>query len=235
MPRRARMYLPDLPYHIVQRGNNREACFIESENYQYYLELWKEISSRYGVSVHAYCLMTNHIHVLATPSEKTSISNTMKVVGSRYAQYINKKYKRTGTLWEGRHRSSLVQTEKYFLTCSRYIELNPVAANMVKSPEEYKWSSYGSNAWGDKSWLIPHEEYKRLGVTQEKRCYNYRMLFNTHLDEVDVSLIRKATHYCQPVGDDRFKGMIEKKYGIKMGLTRRGRPKLIDGVEAVKI
>ena len=98
MPRRARMYLPDLPYHIVQRGNNREACFIEPENYLYYLELWKEISSRYGVSVHAYCLMTNHIHVLATPLEKTSISNTMKVVGSRYAQYINKKYKRTGTL-----------------------------------------------------------------------------------------------------------------------------------------
>ena len=141
MPRRARMYLPDLPYHIVQRGNNREACFIEPENYHYYLELWKEISSRYGTTVHAYCLMTNHVHILATPQEKTSISNTMKVVGSRYAQYINKKYKRTGTLWEGRHRSSLIQTEKYFLTCCRYIELNPVTANMVKRPEEYKWSS----------------------------------------------------------------------------------------------
>lgn len=228
MPRRARMYLPDFPYHIVQRGNNREACFIEAENYQYYLELWKEVSLRYGVSVHAYCLMTNHIHVLATPLDKTSISNTMKVVGSRYAQYINKTYKRTGTLWEGRHRSSLVQTEKYFLTCSRYIELNPVAANMVKSPEEYKWSSYGINAWGDESWLKPHEEYIRLGVTPEKRCYTYRMLFNNHLDEMDVSLIRKAAHYCQPVGDDRFKEMIEKKHGIKIGLTRRGRPKIID-------
>ena len=235
MPRRARMYLPDFPYHIVQRGNNREACFIEPENYQYYLELWKEVSLRYGVSVHAYCLMTNHIHVLATPAEKTSISNTMKVVGSRYAQYINKKYKRTGTLWEGRHRSSLVQTEKYFLTCSRYIELNPVVANMVKSPEEYKWSSYGGNAWGDESWLRAHEEYKRLGVTPEKCCYNYRMLFNHHLNEADVGLIRKAAHYCQPVGDDRFKEKIEEKYGIKMGLTRRGRPKVIDGVDVVKI
>ena len=235
MPRRPRMYLPDLPYHIVQRGNNREACFIEPENYSYYLELWKEVSTRYDVSVHAYCLMTNHIHVLATPQEKTSISNTMKVVGSRYAQYINKKYKRTGTLWEGRHRSSLVQTEKYFLTCSLYIELNPVAANMVKRPEEYKWSSYGSNAWGDESWLKPHEEYKKLGTTQKKRCYNYRMLFNNHLAKDDVMLIRKAAHYCQPVGDDRFKEMIEKKYDIKMGLTRRGRPTIIDNLGIVKI
>ena len=235
MPRRARMYLPDFPYHIVQRGNNREACFIELENYHYYLELWKEASSRYGVSVHAYCLMTNHVHILATPQEKTSISNTMKVVGSRYAQYINKKYKRTGTLWEGRHRSSLVQTEKYFLTCCRYIELNPVTANMVKRPEEYKWSSYGSNAWGDDSWLLQHEEYKRLGATREQRCQNYRMLFKGHVEPADIDLIRKAAHYCQPVGDDRFKEMIEKKYGVKMGLTRRGRPKVTDDFGVVNI
>ena len=141
MPRRARMYIPELPYHIVQRGNNREPCFIEPENYHFYLELWKTLSKRYGVSIHAYCLMTNHIHFLVTPESETSISTTMKVVGSRYAQYINLKYKRTGTLWEGRHRSSLVQTEKYFLTCMRYIELNPVRAGMVLRPEEYKWSS----------------------------------------------------------------------------------------------
>jgi putative transposase len=141
MPRRARLYLPELPYHIVQRGNNREACFIEPENYQFYLELWKEISKRYGALVHSYCLMTNHIHFLVTPTTDTSISNTMKVVGSRYAQYINKKYGRTGTLWEGRHRSSLVQSEKYFLVCCRYIELNPLRSGMVGVPEEYQWSS----------------------------------------------------------------------------------------------
>ncbi len=112
MPRRARKYLPGLPYHIVQRGNNREACFIEPENYQYYLELWQEISQRYDLAVHAYCLMTNHIHFMATPSLTGSLPNTMKVVGSRYAQYINRKYRRTGTLWEGRHRSSLVQSDR---------------------------------------------------------------------------------------------------------------------------
>lgn len=146
MLRRARMYLTGLPYHIVQCGNNREACFIESENYQFYLELWKELAIRYGVTVHAYCLMTNHVHFLATPDDENAISRTMKVVGSRYAQYVNKKYRRTGTLWEGRHRSSLVQSERYLLTCMRYIECNPVRAQMVTRPEEYRWSSYGTNA-----------------------------------------------------------------------------------------
>ena len=228
MPRRARMYLPELPYHIVQRGNNREACFIEPENYQYYLELWEEISKRYKVSVHSYCLMTNHIHFLATPVTDTSISNTMKVVGSRYAQYINKKYARTGTLWEGRHRSSLVQTEKYFLTCSRYIELNPIRAGMVKMPEEYQWSSYSSNAWGDDSWITPHAEYKRLGETRDIRCRSYRELFKSHIEVSDIHLIRKATHYCQPVGDDRFKQEIERKYNIKIGQAKRGRPRKIE-------
>ena len=224
MPRRARMYLSGLPYHIVQRGNNREACFIEAETYQYYLELLREVSLRYDMAIHSYCLMTNHIHLLATAGDETSISNTMKVVGSRYAQYINKKYKRTGTLWEGRHKSSLVQTDKYFLICSRYIELNPVAANMVKCPEEYVWSSYHSNACGDASWITQHEEYKELGATVETRCLHYRELFNDHVDSDVIGVIRNAMHYCQPVGDDRFKEMLERTYGIRIGQTRRGRP-----------
>ena len=115
MPRRARMYIPSLPYHIVQRGNNREACFVEPENYQYYLGLWKENAKRYGISVHAYCLMTNHIHFLVTPHTEQSISKAMSVIGSRYAYYFNRSYKRTGTIWEGRHKSSLFQSERIYL------------------------------------------------------------------------------------------------------------------------
>ena len=168
--------------------------------------------------------MTNHIHLLATPEKPTSISNTMKVVGSRYAQYINKRYRRTGTLWEGRHKSSLVQSDKYFLTCSRYIELNPVAANMVLNPEEYTWSSYHTNAWGDDSWITPHSEYLRLGQTQEQRRRNYRSLFKHCVDSQDVENIRLATHYCQPLGDDRFREQIERTYNIKLGQLHRGRP-----------
>lgn len=225
MPRRTRTYLPGLPYHLVQRGNNREACFIEPENYLYYLELWKELSKRYGVVVHTYVLMTNHIHFLVTPESPTAISNIMKVVGSRYAQYINLRYKRTGTLWEGRHRHSLIQSGKYLLTCHCYIELNPVRAGMVARPEEYCWSSYGVNAWGDISWLIPHTEYLRLGQTRDTRCHAYRELFTYPLGEADLHCIRKAAHYCQPVGDDRFRQQIEDKYGIKLGYAKRGRPR----------
>jgi putative transposase len=218
------MYFPGLPYHLVQRGNNREACFIEAENYQYYLELWKEVARRYGVAVHAYCLMTNHVHFLATPRSPTAISNTLKVVGSRYALYVNRRYSRTGTLWEGRHRASLVQSERYLLTCQRYIELNPVRAGMVERPEEYRWSSYGANAWGDVSWLTPHDEYRRLDTCCETRCAAYRELFRHQLSEVDLHAIRRAAHYCQPVGDDRFRQQIEAKYGIRLGQMKRGRP-----------
>ena len=109
------MYLPSLPYHIIQRGNNREACFIEPENYLYYLELWKIYAKRYGISVHAYCLMTNHIHFLVTPHAEASISNAMSVIGSRYAYYFSRTYKRSVTIWEGRHKSSLVQSKRYLL------------------------------------------------------------------------------------------------------------------------
>ena len=227
MPRRTRMYLPDLPYHVVQRGNNREPCFIEPENHPFYLELWKTISRRYGVSVHAYCLMTNHIHFLVTPETESALSNTMKVVGSRYAQYINYKYKRTGTLWEGRHRSSLVQSDQYLLRCMRYIELNPVRAGMVNRPENYRWSSYGVHALGEKTWLTPHAEYIGLGKNIPDRCQAYRELFAYPLREADLYQIRKAVHYSQPIGDDRFRDLIEQQYGIKLGQSKRGRPKKI--------
>jgi len=224
MPRRARHYLPGMPYHLVQRGNNREPCFIEPENYQFYLNLWQEVSARYGAEVHAYCLMTNHIHFLATPLNVSSLSNTMKVVGSRYAQYMNLKYGRTGTLWEGRHRSSLIQTEHYLLTCYRYIELNPVRASMVEHPNEYKWSSFAANAWGADSWVRPHEQYLALGQTPGIRQVTYRELFRHSMDAGDIHKIRKAAHYCHPVGDDRFCKSIEEKYGIKLGQAKRGRP-----------
>lgn len=224
MPRRARMYLPGFPYHLVQRGNNREVCFIEPENCQFYLSLWEELAQRYGLAVHAYCLMTNHVHFLVTPEDAAAPSNTMKVIGSRYAQYINKKYRRTGTLWEGRHRASLVQSERYLLCCMRYIELNPVRAQMVQRPDEYRWSSYGVNAWGDRSWLKPHLEYQRLGLVLEERMSAYRALFRIQLSEQELSLVRKAAHYCQPIGDERFRRKIEQRYGIRIGQMGRGRP-----------
>ena len=224
MPSRARMYLPGLPYHIVQRGNNREACFLEPTDYLAYIELWRKVSRRYGANVHAYCLMTNHIHFLSTPLSETALSDTLKVVGSNYAQYINRKYNRTGTLWEGRHKASLVQEDRYLLACYRYIELNPVRASMVARPEEYQWSSYGRNGWGDQSWLVPHPIYLSLGKNTTTRCRAYRELVSAQLSDENLDLIRKAARYCQPIGDDNFRQQIEAKYGVTLGRMARGRP-----------
>jgi putative transposase len=145
MPRRKRNYLPGFPYHLVQRGNNRQPCFREHTDFDNYLNLWREKSRWYGVQVHAYCLMTNHIHFIVSSAETDAISNTMKVVGSRYAFHFNKRHGRSGTLWEGRHHSSLIDSERYLLTCLRYVELNPVRARMVASPDAYEWSSYALN------------------------------------------------------------------------------------------
>lgn len=225
MPRRARTYLPGFPYHIVQRGNDREACFVAIEDYQFYLDLWKDCANRYGVSIHAWCLMTNHIHFLVTPERSDSISLAMKGIGSRYAQYFNKTYRRTGTLWEGRHKSSLVQSDRYLLTCMRYIELNPVAAGMVDKPEQYRWSSYLSNAWGESGIVTRHDQYLSLGRDEERRRYYYRELFSSSINADDVHVIESAAKYNRPVGDIRFCEQISANYGIEFPCPSRGRPR----------
>jgi putative transposase len=226
MPRRARTYLPGYPYHIVQRGNNRNACFVKPHDYQFYLELWDECSQRYGVAIHAYCLMTNHVHFLVTPGDRDSVSLATKVIGSRYAHYFNKTYKRTGTLWEGRHKSSLVQSERYYLMCSRYIELNPVVANMVSKPEQYNWSSYMCNAWGAEGIVEQHIEYLKPGKEVESRCHAYRELFRHSISSEDLHIIEDAARYNRPLGDSRFSVQIAAQYGVVIPRATRGRPRL---------
>ncbi|MBL4711187.1 MAG: transposase [Gammaproteobacteria bacterium] len=159
--------------------------------------------------------MTNYIHFLVTPENPESISRAMSVIGSRYAYCFNKTYKRTGTIWEGRHKSSLIQSNRYFLTCCRCIELNQVVAGMVNKPEEYKWSSD----------LVSHDQYLKLGIDAEVRSCAYRGLFKDRLSDYDVHLIQNASEYCQPVGDDHFRIQIEEKYGVILGQPFRGRPK----------
>jgi len=224
MPRRSRHYVPGFPYHIVQRGNNKQACFLTSADRSFYLDLWRRVSRRYGTQVHAYCLMTNHIHFLVTPQSGDSISRTMRDVGSRYAQHMNKIHHRTGTLWEGRHRSSLVQSERYLFTCYRYIELNPVRARMARHPGEYRWSSYALNSRGATGWLTPRKEYLRLGSKPAERGRTYREMFRQELKQEDLDFVRQATRYCQPIGDSRFREHIESRYGIDLGQMGPGRP-----------
>jgi putative transposase len=145
MPRRARLVMPGVAWHVIQRGNNRSACFYAEEDYRFYLNTLKEQADKFGCAVHAYVLMTNHVHLLLTPSRIDSVALTMKNLGQRYVQYINRTYRRSGTLWEGRYKSCLVQDETYVLACYRYIELNPLRAGMVKHVGDYRWSSYRTN------------------------------------------------------------------------------------------
>lgn len=225
MPRKARMYLPHIPCHVIQRGNNREACFFAEQDYQFYKECLRDASLRYGVSVHAYVLMTNHVHLLMTPDSKSGISLVMQSLGRRYVQYINKEYRRTGTLWESRHKASLIDADDYLFMCMRYIELNPVRANMVKHPANYKWSSYRCNAAGKVDKLITrHELYASLGLDDSARKETYVSLFSHEIEQADLRMIRNAATFSMPTGNNRFQAQIEAMLDRRLGYAKRGRP-----------
>ena len=225
MPRRARLSLPGIPWHLIQRGNNRSVCFYAEEDYQFYLHFLEEFAVKFGCAIHAYVLMTNHVHLLLTPQKSDSASLLMKHLGQRYVQYVNRTYRRSGTLWEGRFRSCLTQTEEYVLACYRYIELNPVRAGMVNQPQDYRWSSYHANALGKTSNLItPHEEYLRIGRDETTRRESYRALFRAHLDEEVVGQIRSATNGNYALGGERFQKEIETVLGQRARRGRAGRP-----------
>lgn len=225
MPHRARLSIPGIPWHIIQRGNNRSACFHAEEDYQYYLHYLQEFAIKFGCAIHAWVLMTNHVHLLLTPQRSDSASLLMKHLGQRYVQYINHSYKRSGTLWEGRFRSCLTQSEDYVLACHRYIELNPVRAGMVNQPQDYRWTSYHTNALGTASNLIlPHEEYLRLGRDQKSRLESYRALFKAQLDDEIVGQIRNATNGNFALGSERFQKEIETALGRRARRGQAGRP-----------
>jgi putative transposase len=163
---------------------DRRDCFFEARDFRSYLAALDEMSRQYGVAVHAYVLMTNHVHLLITPSDESSASRMMQQLGRKYVTHFNKAHSRTGTLWEGRFRSSVIKTSRYLFACYRYVELNPVRAGMVKSPEQYEWSSYRSNACARRNEMLrPHCEYLLLGHDTVSRCEKYRRLFvGTHAD-----------------------------------------------------
>lgn len=226
MPRRARLAIAGIPWHIIQRGNNRTACFYADEDYVRYLETLGEMARKYGCDIHAYVLMTNHVHLLLTPKKTDSAGLLMKHLGQRYVQYINRVYRRSGTLWEGRFRSCLTQNEEYVLSCYRYIELNPVRAAMVAHPSDYRWSSYRINADGlYSSLLTPQGEYLRLGRSDTERQEAYRALFSAHVDAKRIEEIRDATNGNYVLGNERFKEQIEDALKRRVVRAKKGRPK----------
>ncbi len=226
MPRMSRLALPGVPLHLVQRGNNRQACFFHEADYSFYLQSLFACAARYHVAVHAYVLMTNHVHILATPADKSGVSRMMQLLGAIYVTNINATYRRTGSLWEGRFKSSLVDSGSYSLACYRYIELNPVRAGMVLRPGDYRWSSYGVNACGHASAGIePHEQWRALGDCDEERLVRYRELVAEGLDHERLEKIRYGLKKGLPTGSDRFKIEIEVALERRLGDGRRGRPR----------
>jgi putative transposase len=226
MPRRPRVTLPGVPLHIIQRGNNREACFYADQDYHAYLAWLDEYARKSLCAVHAYVLMTNHVHLLITPRTADGAGTLMKRLGQRYVQYVNRTYRRTGTLWEGRYKSCLTREEDYVLGCYRYIELNPVRADMVVHPAEYRWSSYRANAQSKHSTLLtPHPLYSALGRDKVTRQIAYRELFCYDLDRGLIDQIRAATNGNYALGSPRFREQVARALGRRVSPGKSGRPR----------
>ena len=221
MPRRARLQVPGYPLHIVQRGHNRAACFLEPSGFELYLGLLTELRQRFHCRIHGFALMTNHLHLLLTPDEPGAASELMRRVNLRFVQAMNRRYGRSGSGFEGRFWSSVVETSGYFLSCQRYIELNPVRAGLVTRPEQYRWSSYAAHAYGEPSpFLDPHAEYLALGGRDERRRAAYRDLFTKPMSDPELAGIRSAIRSNLPYGSDEFVCGLESSLGLRL---RRGK------------
>ncbi|HEY7986492.1 MAG TPA: transposase [Methylophilaceae bacterium] len=226
MPRRARLSLPGVTWHILQRGNNRADCFFADEDYRYYLTQLPDLCTKFDCALHAYVLMSNQVHLLLTPKHPDSAAQLMKNLGQRYVQYVNRTYRRSGTLWEGRFRSCMMQGEKYTLEGYRYIELKPLRKGIAARPQDYPWSSYHSNALGVQSELIqPHREYLNLGENDTERQAAYAKLLETPLDNATIQSIRAATNGNFVLGDPAFQQEISSKLKRRVTPGKIGRPR----------
>jgi putative transposase len=227
MARRPRLILPAVPLHIIQRGNNRTPCFAAETDYQVYLSLLGQYAAATACQVHAYVLMTNHVHLLLSSGSRDGPSVLMRRLGQHYVQYFNRRHQRSGTLWEGRFRSCLVEQERYLLICQRYIELNPVRARMVSQPGAYHWSSFRANALGEENPLItPHVVYAGLGTHAAERRSAYRSLFQEAMSAQLLEQIRYASNSNSPLGSEAFVSDTSRSLGITPLMPRRGRPRI---------
>lgn len=201
MPRQTRRFIPGLSQHVIQRGNNRSAIFRVPSDYQFFLVILRNAAGRCGVEVHGYALMTNHLHLIVTPASRTSLPEMMQTIGRTYVRFFNTRYERTGALWEGRYRASMLHDEEYWMTCLRYIELNPVRAGLVAAPELYRWSSYRAHALGRQDALAtPHPLYLGFGGTPEDRQRAWQAVCVAPMEEEHLKRIRLAVHAGRSLG-----------------------------------
>lgn len=226
MPRQPRLIVLGYPYHVILRGNNKCAIFYNDKDRRFFIECLKKAKEKTNSKIYAYCLMDNHVHFLIEPLRQEGLAEMMQSLGRRYVQYVNSRYKRTGTLWEGRYKSSLVGKDEYLIVCSRYIELNAVRAKIVKSPREYLWSSFRGKT-GDKpeDFLDFDPIYCGMGKTSKERQDNYRKLVMQGVPENELNFIRLATQKNGIIGAGAFKEKLSKLIGRSFVLRSRGRPR----------
>jgi len=225
MARQSRLDLPGIPQHVVQRGNNRLPCFLDDADRRRYLTLLGEALLNTGCKLHAYVLMDNHVHLLTTPPEIGAVARLMQKLGRSYVGQFNARHRRTGTLWEGRYKASLVDSESYVLHCHRYIELNPVRARMTDDPTAYPWSSCASHCGlRQEAILSPHPAYTMLAAAPEARAAAYRQLLQETLSDDDLKAIRIYLQQQRALGRDDFRAMVEAKTRRFAGVRPPHRP-----------
>jgi len=220
-----RLTVPGYPHHIIQRGNNRQAMFVDTADYQRLLAYLGEAAQRHEVAIHAYVLMSNHFHLLATPADDSGLPSLMQSLGRRYVRVFNNRHGRTGTLWEGRYKATIIDSERYLIACMAYIELNPVRAGMVAHPQDYPWSSYAHQTGIRHDPLItPHSLYWALGNTPFSREAAYRGIVEAGLGSEQVSGFTQATLKGWALGGESFVRELQERTGRRVARQKPGRP-----------
>ena len=227
MARLPRLTLAGYPHHVILRGNNRQAIFMDSADFQRMLALLQNHAKERDVQVHSYVLMSNHLHLLLAPLQNDSLPKMMQAVGRSYVLYFNKRHGRSGTLWEGRYRSSLIQTERYFLACMAYIDLNPVRAGMVAQAADYLWSSHGHYIGRqNEAWLTPHPMYWEMGNTPFAREAAYVEMVHAGIQADQQRALTDATLSGWALGDPKFIAGLEAQTPRRLSKDKVGRPPL---------
>ena len=229
MPRKARILVPNCPHHVVQRGHNRQVVFLADEDYQFYLDNLKEWKQRLGIKLYAWCLMTNHIHLVVEPGDDArTVSELMKRLAGRQAAFVNKQEKRSGALWEGRFKASPIQRDAYMLACCRYVEMNPVRACMVAGPRQYRWSSYRERmGLVGRELLDQDATYLALAGDEQRRRERYQEYLQQGASEKEIALLRTAWARNQLTGSQRFVDEIQMRIGTRVESRGRGKPKRV--------
>ncbi len=228
MARRLRLFIPNVPCHIIQRGNNKTQIFYAVDDYRFFLEVLQEARLKHLCQLYGYCLMPNHFHLIINPQQTGNASLFMKLLGGKYVRYFNKKYGRTGTLWENRFRSFLIGEERYFIRCLRYVETNPVRADLVETPDSYQWSSYNYRAFGINNHLLDLDPwFSSLGTTIAECRLIYIQFIKESIEENELGQLRKITQNGGIFADGQFKEYIERNYQVDITIKHPGRPRKI--------